>query len=388
MKDGKYFRIPENHVDLERLWYEAELLDPNHLPSWLCPPDAPRYRFAGSASWPNPFGPGREDYFGEIEQLQAAGLVVDQDPAGRQACRFYVAAPTSEVVYSIGIYVGDSPFTLGPPPGVENPAFTREQVTDLRAAFVADPFLFRDGDTWHLFFEVLDGRTNKGEIGLATSTDAFHWTYRQIVLREPFHLSYPHVFRWQGEYYMMPETYQTNAVRLYRGDPFPTRWTFAATLLRLPYVVDATVFRYEERWWMLADTSEEFRNDTLRLFHASELTGPWEEHPRSPLIQGDACIARPAGRVHEVGGGLVRFAQSGVPYYGTSVRAFEITRLTLHEYEERALADHPILGPTHSGWNACGMHHIDVHHLEDGHWIAAVDGWTSPEILRDLLASS
>ena len=38
-----------------------------------------------------------------------------------------------------------------------------------------------------------------------------------IVLAEPFHLSYPYVFEWQGSHYMIPESGAAKSVRLYRA---------------------------------------------------------------------------------------------------------------------------------------------------------------------------
>jgi len=65
-------------------------------------------------------------------------------------------------------------------PGAINPVLTASDVTDREATFVADPFLFHEGSTWYMFFEVL---SNLGEqIGLASSSDGLHWTYQQIVL--------------------------------------------------------------------------------------------------------------------------------------------------------------------------------------------------------------
>ena len=94
---------------------------------------------------------------------------------------------------------------------------TAADVTDAAASLVADPFMLRHGDTWYMFFEVLESRTNRGSIGLATSPDGFHWQYQQIVLREGFHLSYPCVFWWQGDYYMVPESAKAFSVRLPGG---------------------------------------------------------------------------------------------------------------------------------------------------------------------------
>ena len=74
---------------------------------------------------------------------------------------------------------------------------------------------------------------------------------------------------------------------------------------------------------------------------------------------------------------LVRFAQDCSHAYGEAVRAFEITELTAERYAERPLQDGPFLRPGGSGWNAGGMHHVDVRPAPDGGFMAAVDGWTS-----------
>jgi hypothetical protein len=343
-----------------------------------------------TASGPGPPGAAWQGYLAEIEELRGAGLVVEPDPSDSHAHRFYIKEPArswyNEAIFSIGIYTGPSPLHLGPAPGVRNPVVTRDHVTDVPAAFVADPFLLRTGNTWHLFFEVMNWRTERGEIGLAISRDGVHWEHQRIVLAEPFHLSYPFVFQWQAEYYMIPETYQAGAVRLYRALDFPTRWSPQETLLRGPYLVDATVFRHDERWWLYTDTSPAKNHDTLRLYFADALRGPWVEHPRSPLIQGNDRIARPAGRVLAVDGQLIRFTQNCVPYYGTEVRAFAVDRLTPTDYQERERAESPILKPSATGWSGCGMHHVDAHRLEDGSWFAAVDGWYNTRLLNEAKA--
>ena len=138
-------------------------------------------------------------------------------------------------------------------------------------------------------------QTNQGDIGLATSNDGLSWTYKQVVLDEPFHLSYPYVFKWKNDYYMLPESRQAKSVRLYKAVDFPTKWSFVGTLLNGSYG-DPSIFRYAGRWWIFSETSPK-RYDILRLYYADDLMGPWTEHPESPIIMGDANIARPGGRV-------------------------------------------------------------------------------------------
>jgi len=294
-----------------------------------------------------------------------------------------VPAPAARTVWrewSIGIYAGDSPLRLRPAEGVVNPVLTAKQVTDVPAEFVADPFMIQIGQRWYMFFEVWNRRTQKGEIGLAISDDTKSWAYRKIVLSEPFHLSYPYVFEWQGEYYMVPESRRASSVRLYKATHFPTEWTFVEALIDGRDYGDCSLFYASDRWWLFAGTGvPPYRADTLHLFHTENLLGRWRQHPKSPVARGNVHIARPAGRVLVHDGRIVRFAQDCDGGYGLRVRALEISELTTRRYRERELPESPILEPAGTGWNASGMHHVDPHHLDVGRWLACVDGQISHE---------
>lgn len=272
-------------------------------------------------------------------------------------------------MWSIGIYKGDSPYRLRPAKAM--PTLSKNDVTDVRTTFVADPFMVHNG-SWYMFFEVLL-TSNKGEIGLATSDNGLDWTYQQIVLREDFHLSYPYVFKWQDTYYMIPETLGANAVCLYEADEFPARWSLKARLIE-GQCADPSIIRFNDLWWMFT-CSTPYQHDTLRLYFAEDLIGPWREHPKSPVIRNDKCRARPAGRVLKLDDRLIRFAQDCVPLYGSRVRAFDVIELTTTHYVEVENLASPILQPSGEGWNALGMHHVDAHQQPDGTWLACVDGY-------------
>jgi hypothetical protein len=270
-------------------------------------------------------------------------------------------------VYAIGIHAGPSPLALAPSALAPGPVLEPGSVTDAVATGVADPFMICVDGAWHMFFEVLSWSRHgkRGEIGHATSPDGLRWTYDRIVLAEPFHLSYPYVFEAGSEIYMVPESYQAGGVRLYRGSPFPHRWTLVATLATGDHLVDSSLFQAVGRWWMFTAIGGG-RNDTLRLFHAKDLLGPWTEHARSPVVSGDPGRARPGGRVVVRDGRLLRFAQVCRPRYGMSVRAFEVTRLGPRLYEEAPAGPDPLLTGSGRGWNRSGMHHVDAHRLADG----------------------
>src|SRR5690606_33424230 len=134
---------------------------------------------------------------------------------------------------------------------------------------------------------------------------------------------------WEGRHYLIPETRAAQAVRLYVADVFPYGWCLAGTLLRGDFA-DATLVRHDGRWWMFVLAGR----DTLALYHADALEGPWRPHPASPIVDADASRARPGGRVVAHGGTLVRYAQDGVPLYGHRLRAFAVDVLAAGAYAE------------------------------------------------------
>lgn len=284
--------------------------------------------------------------------------------------------------WSIGIYEGSSLADLQPAVRASNPVLRGEDATDVAGRFVADPFMIEGKDGWHMFFEIWNKERGRGEIGVARSDDGYDWCYERVVLSEPFHLSYPYVFQWEGEHYMIPETYQTRTVRLYKAAEFPYRWELDETLLSGMKFKDASVFRHDKTWWMFVETSPLLRCDVLRLYYAEDLRGPWTEHPRSPLVKEDPRIARPAGRVLERDGKVIRFAQACDPVYGLRVHTFEVTELSREEYREREMTEGVKLEGSGHGWNEGGMHHLDVHITKEGGLLACVDGWLDSRAKR------
>jgi hypothetical protein len=273
--------------------------------------------------------------------------------------------------WSIGIYTGKSPLKVSAAKEIDNPVLTAKDVTDLDARFVADPFMVKEDSTWYMFFEVLHSKKYHGDIGLATSQDGFNWQYQHIVLSESFHLSYPYVFNWENQYYMIPESSQSNTVRLYKAVKFPSQWELDTVLLSGKYS-DSTVFYYNEKWWMFSSSNPRC---TLHLFYADHFRGPWIEHPKSPLIYKNPHIARPAGRVVIYNNRIIRYTQDVWFVYGNKVRGFEITKLTTEDYQEKKLRHNPILKRSGKGWNRTGMHHIDLHQIDAEEWISCVDGF-------------
>lgn len=280
--------------------------------------------------------------------------------------------------FSIGIREGACPLRLED--GAGNPVLTKADVTDVPAAFVADPFMIPHEGGWLLFMEVFDRTCRSGRIGLAESPDGRTWQYRRVVLKEPFHLAYPSLLKWNGEVYMLPDS-PGHGARLYRATRFPFEWSFERLLVDDRGLSDSTLVEYDGRWWLFAGRAGARGEPmSLCLYHAESPLGPWRPHPGNPLVHGDDTRARPGGNFIRLDGRLIRLAQVGVPAYGHRLQAFVVDELSVDRYRETPLSDGPVLGPGSEAWNCGGMHHMDAHCIGPGRWIACVDGWcrTSP----------
>lgn len=264
-----------------------------------------------------------------------------------------------------GAAVTDAAPALEPHPDVANPVLTADDVADRSfARYVADPFVAVADGTYHLFFEVLYDADVSADIGHATSEDGLAWEYQGIVLNDPYHLAYPYVFQWDGEWYMTPDkaTYRFNGIpefRIYRGAPFPSTWELAERAVVNEHFGDPTPIPVDGTWYVWS-IEQELVNGT-RLHYADSLRdGAWTEHPASPVATA-ARNRRPAGRPVVTDDAVYLFVQDVARTYGDKVRCFEVTTLTEQAYGHREIDASPAIEATRrEGWNGDGMHHVDA----------------------------
>jgi hypothetical protein len=138
---------------------------------------------------------------------------------------------------------------------------------------------------------------------------------------------------------VIPESLADRSVWIYRADPFPHRWVREARLIADTGASDATVIRVGERFWMVCVTwdGEGSWSDTLAVFSAPALLGPWTPHPRNPIFV-DQAAARSAGAIFARHGRLWRPVQDCTKGLGTGVGLAEITRLDDGGYEQKVHA--------------------------------------------------
>lgn len=277
--------------------------------------------------------------------------------------------------YPVDADRGPSVFT---PAGDINPVLTAADVTDFGSAdCVADPFLFVTGEgDWHMFFEIYtQNRQPSAAIGHAQSGDGYDWTYDRVVLETDEHLSYPYVFRWDGEYYMVPDRWAKELgpapATLYRASSFPHEWDPVADLVSPATPLhDFSPFRWDGRWWALMGDGTD-----LYAYYSDDLEAPdWTPHDENPVVENRPTAARPGGRPLVFDDHVLAFYQDCAGRYGERIHAYEITTLTPESYDDTRRADSPVVDPPGGlGWNSGAMHQVDPWFDGEGYH-CAVDG--------------
>jgi hypothetical protein len=206
-----------------------------------------------------------------------------------------------------------------------------------RGRFCADPFVIEVDGRHFLFVEDYSHTAHRAVISVCEAGPGETWSEPRPVLDCGHHLSYPFVFEHGGAIYMIPETNQAGRIGLYRAIDFPHQWKLERVLLDGIRAVDTTIHIEPDRFWLFTNVVEgpEDRGE-LHLFFSRALDDEWRPHPRNPIVS-DPGRARPAGRLFERNGALIRPSQDCSRGYGVAVVLNRVDVLSTSEYRETPL---------------------------------------------------
>lgn len=219
--------------------------------------------------------------------------------------------------------------------------------------FIADPFFIKEKDSFYIFFEHKKNNNYHAVIGLITSKDGHEYKYRGTVLKESFHLSYPQVFKYKNQFYMLPESQGSNHVLLYKSDKFPFGWKVCDTLLANTQLKDPTIY-LSDSLNIIVGSDKNFK---MQMYQSNHLNGNWTLHRRSVVMEGSE--SRPGGRFLADKNGLILPVQSFHKGYGSGLSIYRL-QFKNNDYKVRK-EKHLLL---HSQQNIkefnAGMHHLDI----------------------------
>lgn len=196
--------------------------------------------------------------------------------------------------------------------------------------WIADPILYEENGEHYLFVELFDRKKDKAGIGFYRFINNKP-VFQKLIIEQPFHMSYPCVFSWNGEHFMVPESAAGNTVDLYRAVHFPDEWTLDCNLIRGQKYVDTTIailgeqlfaFGYSKAddGWKLTCFSLDMKQKKLHKVY-EEFFQENKGRPAGPVLQEE----------------MIRPAQDCSRLYGEAIIWYKID-----EINESFFREHPV----------------------------------------------
>lgn len=191
--------------------------------------------------------------------------------------------------------------------------------------YEADPFLIKHNGVNYVFYELYD--YNKGIIAYSV-IQGLDLVGQVEVLELPYHISYPCIFKWGKNIYMIPETGLKFNIQLYVATDFPNKWELIKVIWHEGWsTADNTILRHNDAWWLFVSWGAE---NNLIILRADELTGEWKLH-----FRGNFPHSRSAGRIFKFKGDIIRPVQKqGDSVYGEGML---FKKIQLPDYKEELI---------------------------------------------------
>lgn len=222
--------------------------------------------------------------------------------------------------------------------------------------FLADPFVLTKDNKDYCFVEDYDYKAKKACIGVyQLGKKEANRIGKAIV--EPFHMSFPYLFEFEGQHYMCPETCANKDIRLYRCVEFPLKWELAQVLMDDVFAIDSMIFEKDSVWWLMSNIDPvgngDYNNLLFIFYSDSPLSKNWIPHPKNPIVV-DASKAR--------NGGLLRhekfiYRVSQKPGFNTYAKSFSINKICFLNKDDYAEEELTSVKPNFFP-NLRGTHHL------------------------------
>ena len=206
--------------------------------------------------------------------------------------------------------------------------------------WLADPFVFEKDGGLYIFFEAFDLVNSIGKIGYSKRLDNGTFTHPKIIIDKKYHMSFPHIFEYEGDIFIMPESCGDWRVRLFKAKLFPDIWEEADILLPDVYACDSIIIDAKDRKWLL--TNEMYHNPPVDSYvscwvknYLYEMNGLKIINSGTKVAEGDFGI-RNAGKSFWLNNRQYRVGQDcRNKQYGRGLALFEIESFV--PYKEKML---------------------------------------------------
>ena len=203
-------------------------------------------------------------------------------------------------------------------------------IPNLKGVWFADPFIIEKEGEKYIFCE---GYEEKKDIGCIYCIREVNNTYVYTkIIENPYHMSYPYVFKYKNIYYMIPETSENKTIELYQCISFPYSWKKVKNLVTGVACVDTNIHFSKKGIYLFTQTID----SKIKELVVYTLNFKTYETEKVFSITDVNNEQRNGGAFFEQEGTLLRVCQDSSNIYGEKLWIKEIT-LKNGAYHEKNL---------------------------------------------------
>ena len=216
-----------------------------------------------------------------------------------------------------------------------------KKIKNLPGHFFGDPFVLERNKKHYVFVEDYIKKDSKAVISVIEIDDKDNHNHFTNIIEEDFHLSFPFIFEYENDLFMVPESSENKDIRLYKCLKFPNIWTYCYNLISNIHAADTIIFKKSNLYWLLTTSSK--NNDyssQLNIFYSDNpLSQSWIPHKNNP-VKYDINNGRNGGLIIDNNGELIRAIQTfdynkyGQNQYGRKINLNSIINISETDFNE------------------------------------------------------
>ena len=193
--------------------------------------------------------------------------------------------------------------------------------------FKADPFYLESENS--LFIEKFNYLLGRGELA------KYNLDTGELSNLKPesnLHFSYPCIFEYGDNTYMIPEGAQSNCIKIYKKNDDESL-SEVVTVVENFAGIDPSIVEYNGLWYIFATDGSVGSNSHLNIYYSKNPLTKWSEHRLNP-VKINIKSSRGGGEIFKEGESIIRPTQNCYPIYGTSIIFNKIEILTPDNFKE------------------------------------------------------
>ena len=194
--------------------------------------------------------------------------------------------------------------------------------------WIADPFLFETNGKHYLFVEQYFNKKKRAGLSAYEFIDG-NPHYLGCVIENDYHMSYPCVFKYKDDIFIIPESSANETIDLYRASNFPLDWVHEKVLIKGERFVDTTIY-FKGNQTLLLTYKKSGSNWKIVVFDFNIENRSLNKICEKTYTRN---VGRPAGFLF-FDGQLYRPSQNCVVKYGELIIVNKVTSLREDEFEE------------------------------------------------------